>query len=392
MIGKADRLNQVGEYYFSTKLAEIAAMRQSGIDILNLGIGSPDLAPADEVVDKLIHSASDAANHAYQPYRSTKELREAMSRYYAHHYHVNLDPDKEILPLLGSKEGVMYISLAFLNPGDVVLVPNPGYPAYAAIARMLDVRVVAFDLDPLNSWQPKLETIAEEDLKAAKLMWVTYPNMPTGAPASIDLFDQLELFGEKHRILICNDNPYSLVLNEHPLSILSNDRSNDYVIELNSLSKSFNMAGWRVGMVVGKSAYIDAIIQAKSNVDSGMFLPVQHAAIEALDLPDSWHDERNEIYRARRGTVIQILETIGCQVAAGQVGMFIWAKIPENVGSARELVDSLLHEAHVFITPGEVFGSNGERYVRISLTSPLEKYEEALKRVKKWKAQLQQSV
>jgi aspartate/methionine/tyrosine aminotransferase len=384
MIKKADRLNQVGEYYFSTKLAEIARLRAEGKDILNLGIGSPDLAPADAVVEELVNSAANKENHAYQPYRSTLELRQAISHYYNKVFNVELDPEHEVLPLLGSKEGVMYISLAFLNPGDEVLVPDPGYPAYGSIAQLLGASVSTYDLNEGNGWLPDFRQLAARDLSKVKLMWVNYPHMPTGTPATDKLFDDLAAFAKSNNILICNDNPYSLVLNDRPKSILNYDPDRTHAIELNSLSKSFNMAGWRVGMVMGHQQYINAIIQAKSNVDSGMFLPVQHAAIQALELPLSWHDNRNEIYAGRREIVVKILNTIGCAIENNQVGMFLWARVPDQITNTRQLVDNLLQNAHIFITPGEIFGKNGSRYVRMSLTSPIEIYEEALKRVVKW--------
>ena len=387
MITKADRLQTVGEYYFSTKLAEIAAMRLAGQDVLNLGIGSPDMAPAPSVIEDLVQSAMDPKNHAYQPYRSTIELRRAISAYYKRYYDVAPDPAHEVLPLLGSKEGIMYISMAFLNPGDLILVPNPGYLAYTAIAELIGCKVIPYDLIEEAGWQPDFSQISQHDLSKVKLMWVNYPNMPTGAPATRTLFNELVSFGKEHDILICNDNPYSLVLNEDPISILSSDTSLEHVLELNSLSKSFNMAGWRVGMVLGHRENINSIIQAKSNVDSGMFLPVQHAAVAALALPQEWHAERNKIYADRRSMVIEILETIGCTVKSGQVGMFIWAKVNDHVISTRQLVDDILKEALVFITPGEIFGSNGDRYVRISLTSPKKTYQEALKRIQQWEAE-----
>jgi LL-diaminopimelate aminotransferase len=387
MITKADRLQTVGEYYFSTKLAEIAAMQLAGNDVLNLGIGSPDMAPAPSVIEDLVQSAMDPKNHAYQPYRSTIELRSAVSAYYKRYYDVALDPEHEVLPLLGSKEGIMYISMAFLNPGDLILVPNPGYLAYTAISELIGCKVIPYDLIENTGWQPDLTQISQDDLSKVKLMWVNYPNMPTGAPATLTLFNELVSFGKEHDILICNDNPYSLVLNEDPISILSSDTGLEHVLELNSLSKSFNMAGWRVGMVLGHRENINAIIQAKSNVDSGMFLPVQHAAASALALPKEWHAERNKIYADRRSMVIEILETIGCSVKSGQVGLFIWAKVSDHVTSTRQLVDNILKEALVFITPGEIFGSNGDRYVRISLTSPKKTYEEALKRIQQWEAE-----
>ena len=384
MIQKSDRLQSVGEYYFSTKLAEIAEMRNAGLDVINLGIGSPDMAPDSTVIDELVDSAKVPQNHAYQPYRSTIELRQAMVDYYARYYDINLDAQSEVLPLLGSKEGIMYISMAFLNPGDVVLVPNPGYMAYSAIAELIGCTVLSYDLKEEDGWQPDLNKLSKMELSRVKLMWVNYPNMPTGAAGSVQLFERLIAFGKQHDILICNDNPYSLVLNDEPISILNSDPGLQHALELNSLSKSFNMAGWRVGMVLGHQEYIDAIIQAKSNIDSGMFLPVQHAAIQALALPEEWHAERNMMYMQRRAIVISILEALGCTIEPEQVGMFLWARVNDRVKSTRQLVDDLLKEALVFITPGEIFGSNGDRFVRISLTSPVEVYEKALSRIEEW--------
>lgn len=384
MIKIADRLNKVEEYYFSKKLEEIRQMRENGQEVLNLGIGSPDLPPEKGVVDELVRSASNDDHHAYQSYRSSLELRESMSRFYYNTFSVQLNPKEEILPLLGSKEGVMYISMAFLNPGDVVLVPNPGYPAYSSIANLLGAQPVSYDLLEENNWYPDFEKLAELDLDKVKMMWVNYPHMPTGAPANEELFHDLVQFARENEILLVNDNPYSQVLNDHPISILKYDPDLSHVIELNSLSKSFNMAGWRVGMVLGHKKYIDGVLQAKSNVDSGMFLPIQHAAAKALDLGQGWHDERNEIYENRRGVANMVLEKIGCEISENQVGMFVWAKVPENVKDTHMLIDDLLHNAHVFITPGEIFGSNGNRFIRLSLCSDRETFETALQRIKEW--------
>ncbi len=384
MIKIADRLQQVEEYYFSKKLEEIRQMRAQGLEVLNLGIGSPDLPPAEGVVDELVASARNHHHHAYQAYRSSAELRESMSRFYFHTFAVTLNPNEEILPLLGSKEGVMYISMAFLNPGDTVLVPNPGYPAYAAIARLLGAKVVAYNLTEANNWQPDFAELEQLDLTKVKMMWVNYPHMPTGTPAAAELFHDLVAFAKTHEILLCNDNPYSQVLNNKPVSLLKFDPDLSHALELNSLSKSFNMAGWRVGMVLGHKHYIDAILQAKSNVDSGMFLPIQHAAARALQLSQAWHEERNEIYEARRAKATAILEQIGCTIAPNQVGMFVWAKVPDSVNHTHELIDDLLHNAHVFITPGEVFGTNGQRFIRLSLCSDEKVFAEALSRIKLW--------
>lgn len=386
MIEKAERLKSVKEYYFSSKLQEIAKMREEGKNVINLGIGSPDLPPAQSSINKLIDAAVNNKNHSYQSYRSSVELRDAMALFYNNTYGVSVDSTKEVLPLLGSKEGIMYISLAFLNPGDEVLVPNPGYPAYSAIANLVGANVRHYDLVEDNNWLPNFGALSKENLSKVKIMWVNYPNMPTGTQASKALFKELIEFANANEILIVNDNPYSLVLNDTPQSILEVESAMENVLELNSLSKSFNMSGWRVGMVVGNEHYINAILQAKSNVDSGMFLPVQMAATEALMLPQEWHDERNEVYKKRRTVALELLEQLKCSVDLNQVGMFLWAKIPAYMTSAKKYIDELLYESHIFLTPGEVFGSNGDRYVRLSLCSPVEDYEMAITRIAKWKA------
>lgn len=386
MIEVADRFKEVKEYYFSLKLQEIAKMNAEGKDVLNLGIGSPDLPPDASTVNSLIESAKQHKDHAYQPYRSGDELRKAMSLFYKNSYNVELDHTKEVLPLLGSKEGIMYISLAFLNPGDEVLVPNPGYPAYSAITNLVGANVRSFDLLEQNGWLPDFDELENQDLSKVKLMWVNYPNMPTGTNSSKALFINLIDFAKKHNILVINDNPYSLVLNDVPQSILEMDLAKKYVLELNSLSKGFNMAGWRVGMVAGHQQYINAIVQAKSNVDSGMFLPVQKAAAQALMLPQEWHDERNEVYAKRRLVALELLAHLDCEISTKQVGMFLWAKLPSHVSTAREFIDDILHKALVFLTPGEIFGSNGDRYVRLSLCSSEIDYKRAIERILRWKA------
>jgi len=384
MIKIAERLQQVEEYYFSKKLEEIRQMQDAGKEVLNLGIGSPDLPPDGGVVDELISSARNNNHHKYQAYRSSAELRESMSRFYYNTFSIRLNPKEEILPLLGSKEGVLYISMAFLNPGDIVLVPNPGYPAYGAIAQLLGARVIEYNLTEENNWHPDFDELGDIDLLKVKMMWVNYPHMPTGTPASDELFHELVSFAKTNEILLCNDNPYSQVLNDKPVSILKDNPDLSHTIELNSLSKSFNMAGWRVGMVLGHKNYIDAILQAKSNVDSGMFLPIQHAAAKALQLSQEWHDERNEIYKTRRVKANEILEGIGCEISPHQVGMFVWAKVPKDIIDTHELIDDLLHNAYVFITPGEVFGSNGQRYIRLSLCSDEKIFVKAIDRIKAW--------
>lgn len=385
MIQVADRIADVQEYYFSKKLDEIRAMNAQGMNVLNLGIGSPDLPPAKVVTDRLVKSASSANNHAYQSYRSIPELRSAVSGFYDRQYDVSLDSNTEILPLLGSKEGVMYISMAFLNPGDTVLIPNPGYPAYKTAAEMMGAHVVNFDLKEENDWYPDLAGLDSDVLKSAKLMWVNYPNMPTGKNASKELFEQLAAFAKENNILVVNDNPYSFILNDHPMSLLSATDAMENCLELNSMSKAFNMAGWRVGMVCGREEYINAILRVKSNVDSGMFKPVQEAAVEALNLPNSWFDEINAVYSQRRELAAEILHAVGCDVSLDQSGMFLWAKIP-NGRQSEEFIDEILQGTKVFITPGTVFGSNGEGFVRISLCSSQEMFNQALSRLQMIKA------
>ncbi|MFT7034456.1 MAG: LL-diaminopimelate aminotransferase [Cyclobacteriaceae bacterium] len=382
MIKTADRLNSVQEYYFSRKLEEIRQMNLAGKDVINLGIGSPDLAPAEEVIQSLHSSASKHNSHGYQSYRSIEELRVAIADFYQNHFSVVLDPKTEILPLLGSKEGVMYISMAFLNPGDIVLVPNPGYPAYDAVSKMIEANPVRYDLLEENNWAPDLKNIDKKILDKAKIMWVNYPNMPTGAAGSKQIFDELIDFGKKHDILICNDNPYSFILNDQPMSILEQDEKLENCIELNSLSKAYNMAGWRVGMVSGNKEYINAILKVKSNVDSGMFKPVQEAAITALGLSKEWIAENNVIYGKRKKLAQELLETIGCQFDEKQVGMFVWATNPKGRES-EYFIDEILQKANVFVTPGTIFGTNGEGFVRVSLCATEEKFRESIDRIKK---------
>ncbi len=382
MIQTANRLNSVQEYYFSRKLEEIRQMNAAGKDVINLGIGSPDLAPAPAVTDALSQSAANPKNHGYQSYRSIEELRVAIAEFYNQHFGVNLNPKTEILPLLGSKEGVMYISMAFLNPSDTVLIPNPGYPAYEAVAKMIEANPVRYNLNKDNSWAPDLASIDSETRKKAKIMWVNYPNMPTGADGSKEIFDNLIQFGKENNILICNDNPYSFILNDAPKSILAQDSAKEHCLELNSMSKAFNMAGWRVGMVSGHQEYIDAILKVKSNVDSGMFKPVQEAAIAALQLSSDWIAENNVVYKKRKAKAAELLHTIGCEFDENQVGMFLWATNPAGRQS-EEFIEEILQKAHVFITPGTIFGSNGEGFVRVSLCSTEEKFSESIARIKK---------
>lgn len=381
LIATANRLNEVKEYYFSKKLQEVAALQKAGNDVINLGIGSPDMPPSDQTIDRLINSAKQKQNHSYQSYRSVPELREAMSKWYGKTYGVNIDPVTEVLPLLGSKEGIMYISMAFLNPGDEVLVPNPGYPAYSAVANLIGAKVKYYDLKEENGWLPDLEFLRTEDLSKVKIMWINYPHMPTGTSAPENLFKELIKFALEKNILLCHDNPYSLILNNSPKSIMAIEGAKEACLELNSLSKSHNMAGWRVGMLMGKAEYINAVIQVKSNVDSGMFLPVQHAAVEALNNPPSFYDAINEEYNKRKKVACQMLDALGCKYSQTQTGMFIWAKVPDKVESVEVLTDLILNKLYVFVTPGFIFGSNGNRYIRISLCATLENLNKALNRI-----------
>ena len=385
MIPKAKRLERVGEYYFSAKLEQIRQMRAAGTDVINLGIGSPDLAPSEAAISAATASLHSDASHGYPSYRSSPELRAAMAKWIGETYGVGLDPATEILPLLGSKEGILYASLAFLNPGDRVLVPNPGYPAYAAVAELIGAEVIYYDLSEKTGWLPDFEALERADLSRCKLMWVNYPHMPTGTSASAELFRRLVEFGRRKKILIGNDNPYGVILNrEPPRSLLAEDAAKEGVFELNSLSKSFNMAGWRVGMLLGSAALVDAVLQVKSNVDSGMFLPVQAGAAAALANPSAWHAARNKVYAERRRVVCQIFDALGFTYTTDQVGLFVWAKAPDSVPDVAAFVDRLLEEAHVFLTPGFIFGSNGKRFARSSLCARTPLLEEALRRITRW--------
>ncbi len=378
----ADRLGEVQEYYFSKKLREVAELRKQGKPVINLGIGSPDLAPPQEVIDALNKGLADNGAHQYQPYKGITELRKAISDFYKRFYEVSLDPETEILPLMGSKEGIMHISMTFLNKGDEVLLPNPGYPTYSSVSKLLEAKVRNYDLKAENNWLPDLESLEKEDLSKVKLMWVNYPHMPTGTRASEDFFEAITAFAEKHQILVINDNPYSFIQNDDPESILKKEKLSDYVMELNSLSKSFNMAGWRVGMLAGSKKNVDSVLRVKSNMDSGMFYPVQAGAVEALKLPKSWFEKQNKIYSDRKAKIMELLNAIGCEADKDQAGLFVWAKVPSGKTSA-EVVDELLYEHDIFITPGFIFGSNGEGYVRFSLCASEEVIGEALKRIKK---------
>lgn len=380
----ADRLNTVSEYYFSIKLKEIAEMNAQGINVISLGIGSPDMPPSQQTIDELCRSANDKKAHGYQPHVGTIELRKAIANFYKKTYGVELDPKKEIQPLIGSKEGIMFISMAFLNPGDGVLVPDPGYPTYTSVSRLLGADIHTYDLDENKGWQPDFEALEKMDMSNIKLMWTNYPNMPTGANGSLELFQKLVDFGKKHGIIIVHDNPYSLILNENPLSILQIEGSKDICIELNSMSKSHNMPGWRLGMIVSNAQFIEWILKVLTNVESGILKPMQDAAIAALNNSNVWHRENNiDLYARRRVYAKEIMDMLGCSYDENQVGMFFWGKIPEKYKSSEELADNILYNAHVFITPGSIFGSRGERYIRISLCCNEEMLQEAKERIKK---------
>ena len=382
MIRPADRVNNVQEYYFSVKLKQIDKMRSEGKDVINLGIGSPDRKPAPDVIEALTQTAQLDNVHGYQSYIGIPALRKAFANWYGKSYGVELDPASEILPLMGSKEGIMHISMAFLNPGDEVLIPDPGYPTYQAVARLVGAEVRFYDLREENSWQPDLAAIERDnDLSRVKLMWLNYPNMPTGAQADPEVMKKIIAFGKKHSIIICNDNPYSFVLNPKPSSLLAVEGAKDIAIELNSLSKSHNMAGWRIGMVASNKEFIDYILRVKSNMDSGMFKGLQDAAVEALECDDDWYRQLNEIYAERRKLVFEIMDLLKCEYDPGQVGLFVWGRIPASYTDAGELSDLILDKAHVFLTPGFIFGTNGSRYIRISLCCTVEVLKEAIRRI-----------
>ncbi|WP_309607732.1 aminotransferase class I/II-fold pyridoxal phosphate-dependent enzyme [Flavobacterium sp.] len=380
MIVTANRLNTVEEYYFSSKLREVRELISQGKPIINMGIGSPDLKPSKLVVEAIQNAMNDAVAHQYQSYQGLPELRKGMADFYKKFFHVDADFNTEILPLMGSKEGIMHISLAFLNEGDEVLIPNPGYPTYTSVTNLVGAKSVFYDLKAENNWEPNFEALEKQNLSKVKLMWVNYPNMPTGASGSLDLFKKLVAFAKKHNILVVNDNPYSFILNDNPISILQVDGAKEVALELNSLSKTYNMSGWRVGMVVGNSKLIDAVLKVKSNMDSGMFYGIQKGAIEALKLDKSWFEEQNLIYKRRRDLVFQLADILKCSFDKNSVGMFVWAKLPSGISDAEAYVNQLLYEKDLFITPGTIFGTNGEGYIRFSLCIDEEKIKEALKR------------
>lgn len=379
MIQTAHRLNSVQEYYFSKKLREVRQLLAEGKPIINMGIGSPDLAPDETVIQAMIQGMNDAKAHEYQSYQGLPELRQGMVDFYTKQFGVTLEPNTEVLPLMGSKEGIMHISLAFLNEGDEVLIPNPGYPTYASVTELVQAKAVCYDLTATNNWQPNFEALEQMDLSKVKLMWVSYPHMPTGANGTLELFEKLIAFGKKNQILIVNDNPYSFVLNEKPLSILQIKGAKEVALELNSLSKTYNMAGWRVGMILGNAKLIDAVLKVKSNMDSGMFYGIQKGAVEALKLGNDWFRKQNEVYRKRRQLLFELAEKLGCTFDNNGVGLFIWAKLPDGI-SAETFIDKVLLDKHIFITPGNIFGSNGEGYVRFSLCVSEAKIKEAIDR------------
>ncbi|MCX6321087.1 MAG: aminotransferase class I/II-fold pyridoxal phosphate-dependent enzyme [Bacteroidia bacterium] len=378
----ADRTSNVQEYYFSQKLAQIDKMRREGADIINLGIGSPDQPPSENTITSLITEAKKPTSHGYQSYTGIPALRKAFADWYKKYFHVELNPDNEILPLMGSKEGIMHISMAFVNPGDEVLVPDPGYPTYSSVTNLVGGIVRKYDLEEKRGWLPDLETLENSDLTRVKVMWVNYPNMPTGTKGSIVLFEKLVAFSLKHSLLLCNDNPYSFILNKEYHSLLAVDGAKETALELNSLSKSQNMAGWRIGMVAGHSGYIKNVLKVKSNMDSGMFLPMQMAAVEALNNPDSWYDTVNSVYIRRRKIVEKIMDVLNCKYDKTQVGLFVWGRIPEKIIKCEMYIEDILNKTHVFITPGFIFGENGERYIRISLCANEKRLMEAKERLK----------
>ncbi len=380
MIQTADRLKTVQEYYFSKKLREVRTLMAQGRPIINMGIGSPDLLPSEEVIAAIKMAVSDAGAHQYQSYQGLPELREAITSFYQSKFGVVADPMTEILPLMGSKEGIMHISMAFLNEGDAVLIPNPGYPTYTAVSKLVGAEPLYYDLVETNSWFPDLEALEKEDLSKVKLMWICYPHMPTGAVATEKQFEKLIAFAKRNEILLINDNPYSFVLNDAPTSILAIEGAKEVALELNSLSKTFNMAGWRVGMVLGNEENLKSILKVKSNMDSGMFYGIQKGAIAALESSQKWYDSLNQVYTKRKQLLLQLVEKLGCTFDTTSVGMFVWAKLPYGVPSAEKFIDDILYDKDIFITPGTIFGSNGEGYIRFSLCVTEEKIQEAIDR------------
>ncbi|MDR2474838.1 MAG: aminotransferase class I/II-fold pyridoxal phosphate-dependent enzyme [Bacteroidales bacterium] len=382
-IQPANRVNSVAEYYFSAKLKEIAQMNVEGKNVINLGVGSPDLPPSEATLDVMCKQTRHVDMHGYQPYTGIPELRSAFAAWYKRWYSVELNPDTEIQPLIGSKEGILHVSLAFLNPGDGVLIPNPGYPTYRSLSTLLGAEPHDYNLTESNQWYPDFDALEQMDLSRIKMMWVNYPHMPTGAPATLELFERLVAFGKKHEIVICNDNPYSFILNNNPLSILQVDGAKDNCIELNSMSKSHNMPGWRIGLAASNAQFIKWILKVKSNIDSGMFRPLQLAAVAALQNSTAWHETMNTVYARRRTLAEKIMQALACTYDAKQSGLFLWGKAPSRCPNSKTFSDNLLYDMNVFITPGFIFGTNGEGFLRISLCCSEQKLEEALRRIKK---------
>ena len=381
-ITPADRVGSIQEYYFSKKLKEVAEMNAQGKNVISLGIGSPDLPPSEETIETLCEHAHQANEHGYQPHIGIPELRQGFADWYRTWYGVELDPKSEIQPLIGSKEGILHISLAFLNPGDGVLIPNPGYPTYSSVSKLVGAKLIYYDLLEDKGWHPDFDALEQMDLSGVKMMWTNYPNMPTGGNATPELYERIVDFGRRHGILICNDNPYSFILNEHPLSILAVPGAKETCIELNSMSKAHNMPGWRMAMLASNAQFVQWILKVNSNIESGQFKPMQYAAAKALQADKSWYDGMNRVYRSRRDLAGQIMEALGCTYDEQQVGMFLWGRIPDSAESAEAIANKVLYEARVFLTPGFIFGSRGERYIRISLCCKNEALQEALNRVK----------
>ena len=377
----ANRLEHVKEYYFSSKLREVRALQAAGKPIINLGIGSPDLPPPPQVIAALNEGLTQNGAHQYQPYKGTADFRNAIAGFYQKYYQVSLDPETETIPLMGSKEGILHISMAYLNEGDEVLIPNPGYPTYTSVSKLVGAKAIFYDLSEEGNWLPNFDELEQKDLSKVKIMWVNYPHMPTGASATDEVFEQLVAFGKKHQILIVNDNPYSFILNENPKSILKAEGAKEVALELNSLSKSFNMAGWRVGMLSGSAKNIDTVLKVKTNMDSGMFYPVQAGATAALKLDKNWFDSMNSVYKSRRSKILELADALECTPGEEQAGMFIWCKVPEGK-SSEEFVDNLLHEHSIFTAPGFIFGDMGEGYIRFSLCTDEKNVDEAIKRIK----------
>jgi LL-diaminopimelate aminotransferase len=380
MITTAKRLEIVEEYYFSSKLREVRQLASEGKPIINMGIGSPDLSPSQSVIDAVNLAMQEENAHQYQSYQGLPELRKGMADFYKSNFGVELNPINEILPLMGSKEGIMHISLAFLNEDDHVLIPNPGYPTYTSVTNLVGAVPVYYDLKEDNNWEPDFDALEKLELEKVKIMWLGYPHMPTGARGSLALFEKLVAFAKKHNILLVNDNPYSFVLNDNPMSLLQVEGAKEVALELNSLSKTFNMAGWRVGMVLGNAACIDVVLKVKSNMDSGMFYGIQKGAVAALNCDKSWFEDQNKIYRRRRELTEKLAEKLGCEVYKKGGGLFVWAKLPAGIASSEEFIDKILYEKHIFITPGTIFGSNGEGYIRFALCVKEEKIQEAIDR------------